>query len=781
MTEDTSPENLRKFLESDNPVMVRRGLSMAKEAGVEVTVKDLERFLNTVFEPLQTLKFYEKLSDTKPIVIGFIIADEAGIGDEVMEMLCEILWHTWPRESVPIHNDDEKRSAADRSLAMEVVKVLGDIGDLRTVEPLIKVLQYHDSTDPGSSSSTSYGRLGPKEVRKGAADALDKLGWKPETDEQRASYIIAKEDWDALVELGEAAAKPLVEAIKWDNGGLVGYGTPGKGGIEETLKRIGDSAVEVLTEALTDEYLKVRKTAARVFESRGVSLRERLLMIEDGGEVITGKELEKLIFEAGMGGSLQEEKLAAKERLIRNGDERMVELIIEKLESPSTLLDGSELYNRAPTGVVIPVIAFAMSEVFVEIGETAVEPVIKALEKTGGSIGGSYGNYASALGKIGDKRAVEPLLKIIEKNPLEDNRSAVEALGKFDDPRAVEPLIEKLKVIRTWGYEPQEAAIVLMNNGSEQAIKALIEVANNDNDDSSISILRMVLSPHGGRNEENEKRVLERILEKMDDVRLIKLLGKCLDSDIDTSEGAARELIKFGKLAVDALGQNIVADEQYWVSITAADALGEIGDASAVKFLIDSLDLECERQWEWYYNTNFSDEMRFASHSISEAIVKIGDKRVIEPLLNTIKSYFLEDAFARKLEHYECASERDTPYFAWIKEDYVFSILIGLGWRPETDEERLAFSAWAKSDDWDAAAVIISDLSSDVLLEWGIDPLINILEQSGKTFVSKPLAELAKELVKTDEEKEKIIKFLESDDPGMVLMGASMLKGILEE
>ena len=34
MTEDTSPENLRKFLESDDPAMVRMGLSMAKGSGV---------------------------------------------------------------------------------------------------------------------------------------------------------------------------------------------------------------------------------------------------------------------------------------------------------------------------------------------------------------------------------------------------------------------------------------------------------------------------------------------------------------------------------------------------------------------------------------------------------------------------------------------------------------------------------------------------------------------------------------------------------------------------
>ena len=34
MTEDTSPKNLRKFLESDDPALVRMGISMAKGMGV---------------------------------------------------------------------------------------------------------------------------------------------------------------------------------------------------------------------------------------------------------------------------------------------------------------------------------------------------------------------------------------------------------------------------------------------------------------------------------------------------------------------------------------------------------------------------------------------------------------------------------------------------------------------------------------------------------------------------------------------------------------------------
>ena len=39
MTDDASPENLRKFLESDDPAMVRMGISLAKGVGVEITVR----------------------------------------------------------------------------------------------------------------------------------------------------------------------------------------------------------------------------------------------------------------------------------------------------------------------------------------------------------------------------------------------------------------------------------------------------------------------------------------------------------------------------------------------------------------------------------------------------------------------------------------------------------------------------------------------------------------------------------------------------------------------
>ena len=49
MTEDASPENLRKFLESDDPAMVRMGLSMAKRT------ESPEDYHQTLLQTLQRL------------------------------------------------------------------------------------------------------------------------------------------------------------------------------------------------------------------------------------------------------------------------------------------------------------------------------------------------------------------------------------------------------------------------------------------------------------------------------------------------------------------------------------------------------------------------------------------------------------------------------------------------------------------------------------------------------------------------------------------------------
>jgi len=77
------------------------------------------------------------------------------------------------------------------------------------------------------------------------------------------------------------------------------------------------------------------------------------------------------------------------------------------------------------------------------IGEPAVEPLIFVLEDKESNDSMRNG-AASALGQIGDARAVEPLCAALkeEKGP---HMSAAKALGRIGDARAVEPLASLLK------------------------------------------------------------------------------------------------------------------------------------------------------------------------------------------------------------------------------------------------------------------------------------------------------------------------------------------------
>ncbi|MEW5820364.1 MAG: HEAT repeat domain-containing protein [Cyanobacteriota bacterium] len=76
-----------------------------------------------------------------------------------------------------------------------------------------------------------------------------------------------------------------------------------------------------------------------------------------------------------------------------------------------------------------------------KIGDTrAVESLINVLNDTG-----LVYHITIALGEIGDARAVEPLINAFKDNDEYVREVAAIALGKIGDTRAIEPLIDTLK------------------------------------------------------------------------------------------------------------------------------------------------------------------------------------------------------------------------------------------------------------------------------------------------------------------------------------------------
>jgi HEAT repeat protein len=232
---------------------------------------------------------------------------------------------------------------------------------------------------------------------------------------------------------------------------------------------------------------------------------------------------------------------------------------------------------------------------------------------------------AIALGEIGDARAVEPLIALLEdENSLVKMNAAV-ALGGIGKP-AVEPLIAILTDENSVAHE--YAARALGMTGDARAIDPLIT----DLGDESPSVRKNAAWALGMTG----------------DARAVKPLAAALrDKDSSVRMAAAVALGAFGDArAVKPLVAGLKArtgktGSKDWVTRkNAAIALGKIGDARAVEPLIDALK-DCHDELRSYSIaqsvgvglSGFSqNQVRECALSTAAALVKIG-AAAVEPLI----------------------------------------------------------------------------------------------------------------------------------------------------
>lgn len=447
----------------------------------------------------------------------------------------------------------ERLNGPISNIRYKIVETLGEIGEKRAVEPLIKLLNPKEE----------------KSVRGAAASALAKLGDK-------------------------RAVDPLIEALKYEDNIdysryiVAGYG---KSPVDKALVKLGASKDQLIggyINALTSPNKNIRQHA--VFELADLVGKNNVEAVEPLLEVLindndaytrmtTASTLGKIgdiravvpLINTFNGGGDVWLTASAAYALAEIGDRRAEEHLIKGLNAGITNIIDASAYALGKIG-----------------DERTADRLIEYLQKRGVSF--NTINVVTALGDLGNKNAVEPLSKLLnhEEQEYYIPAEASKALAKLGDKRAVDPLLEALKFDNygrqflgvSDGYKQIEEALKELGATKEQMVAGYVYALLNPNS-YVYSYVR-----------QNAARKLGELGDIKAVVPLIKALGE-KDRKADEYEEIVSALVKLrDRRAVEPLIKALEDDENHWFYKPVIQALGELGDKRAMEALAKKLEVE---------------------------------------------------------------------------------------------------------------------------------------------------------------------------------------------
>ena len=262
-----------------------------------------------------------------------------------------------------------------------------------------------------------------------------------------------------------------------------------------------------------------------------------------------------------------EVRAEAVEMLGKVGGKRAVASLIKALRDPDTMYEAAEALGKiGDVRAVKPLIetladvpegeVWSYGRALGKIGEPAVEPLIQFLVSARGQ---AQMAAADALGEIGDQRAVEPLIALLERGS--DN--AATALAEIGDPRAIQHVVNAMREGGDW------ACNAVAGFGAA-AIPALIDALKSSDSEQrrhAALALGQIGSP------EATQPLLEGLNDKDNTVRV----------------EAIQSLDKIGETAAVTPLIGLLCDDDPEVVGTAAEALGSLGDSAAIEPLVHKL------------------------------------------------------------------------------------------------------------------------------------------------------------------------------------------------
>ncbi|HTX67505.1 MAG TPA: HEAT repeat domain-containing protein [Opitutaceae bacterium] len=338
---------------------------------------------------------------------------------------------------------------------------------------------------------------------------------------------------------------------------------------------------------------------------------------------------------------------------------------------------------------------------------------------------------AEALGKLGAP-AVEPLLGCLTADDATVCALAAKALGEIKDARAAEPLVAALLQRQKSGDSDARdalvAALVALGPPAVAPLAAHLQ-------DDDIDIRRTVAEPLDGLKfvptEDADKAAFWVLRKSWDDLvklgapAVAPLIAALKSDDNETQSGAAEALGKLGdRRAVDPLVVLLQNGAQE-VTAKAAAALGFLGDPAAVEPLMKTAE------------TAPADDTRAAA---AEALGRLGDARATPTLVGLLKvsNADLRQAGAQALGKLDYAPKAPADQAAYLValqswDDAVklgppaFDALAAVLGDPNTDVRRGVIGALGKLGDARAVAPL-----NAALPDWEFNAdLVASLEQLG--------------------------------------------------
>ncbi|MCZ7550918.1 MAG: HEAT repeat domain-containing protein [Anaerolineales bacterium] len=446
-------------------------------------------FLQDLFKP--NVEKLKATHDVKGLIKALDYKKDASIREDAIEALVAILGYDDIRE--------------------EVANALVKIGAPAT-EPLVTALQD-----------------GNVNVRNAAISVLEKTGWQPSKDESSAIYWIAKREWNECIEIGSPAIEPLITALKYEIGD--------RDGVAEALSKIGNPAIEPLIAELQDGLIRegvvdvLAKIGIPAVKPLGAALKNgrrnvKLSVIKVLSEIADSRSVELLIE------SLRDEdisvRLDAINALGKIGDPRALDALISMLKDMEVGIATIEALGKiGDTRAVEPLIRELRfhesdaADALVNIGAPALEALLAALHSEFNRV---RAVAAQVLGRIGDARAVKPLIFALEDGDPNVRISVINALAEIGEISAVEALAAESKHVTgnlklSFNSPVRLAALrALIKIGDPLVIERLVNALKDSDNDVKLWAINTL-------GEIGDSRAVEPLMEKFkkDDFRDVAL------------------------------------------------------------------------------------------------------------------------------------------------------------------------------------------------------------------------------------------------------------------